>query len=139
MGLVDLALGPLRAVLGSAEHEAEEEMEEVLPVAKIAGIQEQLLDGMTALRKTAESIELHVAAIDSLAAALPPMTEAVAALTARLGELVELMAPIAAAERDVAAVKHDMESVEHDVERATHYFRRRRPPEEAPANPAPSA
>lgn len=129
MGLVDLALGPLRSVLGSVEQEAEEHVEQVLPVAEIAGIQEQILDGMNALRRAAESIEAHVAVVDQLGDALPPMTEAVTQLSARLGELMEVLAPIAAMERDI-------ERAERDVTRATHFFRRRpRQPGEAVDSP----
>ncbi len=126
MGLVDLAFGPIRSVLGNAEHEAEHELEHALPVGEIEGIQEQILDGMNALRHATESIAAHIEAVDALAAAVPPMTAAVTALTERLGELMEVLAPI-------AVVEHDIDTAERDIVRATHFFRRRpRATEEPP-------
>lgn len=128
MGLVDLAFGPIRSVLGGAEHEAEHEVERVLPVTEVEGIQEQILEGMNALRRATESIAAHVEVVDALAAALPPMTEAVTALTVRLGELMEVLAPI-------AAVEQELDRAERDVARATHFFKRRpRTTEEPPAD-----
>jgi hypothetical protein len=125
MGLVDRALGPIRSALGTAEHEAEHEVERALPVGEVEGIQKQILEGMNALRHTTESIEAHVAVVETLAAALPPMTDAVTALTVRLGELLEVLAPIAAVERELAGA-------ERDVARATHFFKRRQRATEAP-------
>ncbi len=128
MGLIDRAFGPLRSVLGNAEHGAEREVERVLPVGEVEAIQTQILDGMNAVRRATESIDSHVAVVATLANSLTPMTAALTALTARLGELQEVLAPIAALEREIA-------TAEHDVSRATHLFRRHGQPDGPPTEP----
>ena len=135
MGLIDAALSPLRAVLGVAEREAEH----VLPVRDIEEIQERVLDGVDAIRKATESVESHVAVLETLATSLPPLTDAVTQLTVQLGELLAVIAPIAAAEREVAKVHQEIEKVEGELGRVGHLFGRRRPgaggPEETSSGP----
>jgi hypothetical protein len=102
VGLLDAATRPLRALLGSAEHE----VEETLPVHEIEDIQKQILEGVGAMRRATESIDSHVAAVDALANSMPTLTAAVEALTAQLALLSEVVAPVSAAEREVADVEH---------------------------------
>jgi hypothetical protein len=102
VGLLQIALAPLRSVLGVAESEAEH----VLPVRDIEDIQRRVLEGVEAVRGATESIESHVEVLESLATSLPPLTDAVTQLTVQLGELLTVIAPIAAVERDVARAEH---------------------------------
>ena len=104
MGLTDIAMRPLRVVLGSAEHE----VEDVLPVRDIEDIQSQILDGVGALRRATESIESHVAVVEALAATLPVLTAAVQELTAQLAEIVAVLAPVTEAEKEMAKVEHEL-------------------------------
>jgi chromosome segregation ATPase len=103
MGITDLAMRPLRVLLGSAEHE----VEDALPVREIEDIQTQILDGVGALRRATESIESHVEVVDALATTLPVLTAAVQDLTAQLAEIVAVLAPVTEAERDMAKVEHE--------------------------------
>src|ERR1700678_4328275 len=102
MGLIDTALSPLRAVLGSVEREAEH----AIPVKEIQGIQERVLETGEAIRKATESIEAHVEVLESLASSVPQLTDAVGLLTVQLGGIVEVLKPVAAMEADVAKVGH---------------------------------
>jgi methyl-accepting chemotaxis protein len=109
MGLIELALAPLRAVIGGAEHEAEH----VLPVRDIEEIQARALDTAESIKRATESIESHVRVVETLATSLEPLaqsigplTEAVAALTHELASINEVLAPLAGAERDLTRVEH---------------------------------
>jgi phage-related minor tail protein len=120
VGLLDIALAPLRAVLGSAEHE----VEQALPVRNIEEIQTRVLDTAEAIKAATETIEAHVEVIETLATSLPPLTQAVTELTVQLGEILTVIAPIAAVERDVGKAEH-------------FFLRRRHPAEPAPGDAPP--
>ena len=100
MGLIDNALSPLRAILGSVEREAEH----AIPVKGIQQIELRVLETGEAIRKATEQIEQHVEVLESLASSVPQLTEAVALLTVQLGGIVEVLRPVAAMEADVAKV-----------------------------------
>jgi hypothetical protein len=102
MGLLDVALAPLRAVLGSAEQEAEH----VFPVQDIEAIQERILDTGEAIRNATESIESHVVALESLAKVVPELVTSVEGLTAQLAAITTVLAPVAAVEQDAAKLGH---------------------------------
>ncbi len=102
MGLLDLALTPLRMLLGQAEQEAEE----VLPVREIEEIQNRVLDTAESIKRATESIESHVLVVESLATSIAPLTEAVADLTRQLAAINEVLAPLAGVERDVTRIEH---------------------------------
>ena len=102
MGLLDLAFAPLRAILGSAEREAEE----VLPVRDIEAIQTKVLDTAEAIRHATESIESQIQVIETLATSVPPLTQAVEQLTMQLVEITRVLAPVSAVERDISRVGH---------------------------------
>ncbi len=120
MGLLDAALGPIRSVVGSAEHEAERAM----PVKDIEEIQRQILEGVTAMRHATDSIEAHVEVVEALAAAVPTLTEAVVSLTEQLGQITRMLAPVAAMERDVARTEQDVVRAEHVASRLGGLFGR---------------
>jgi methyl-accepting chemotaxis protein len=126
MGLLDTALAPLRAILGSAEQEAEQ----AFPVQDIEGIQLRVLETVEAIRDATEQIEAHVSMLEKLANSITPLTESVEKLTAQLGVITEVITPVAAAERDVAAA-------EHDVARVGRLFARHRREADSTAAPSP--
>jgi hypothetical protein len=103
VGILGIALRPIRSVIGAAEHEAEV----VTPVREIEEIQKQILDGVGAMRRATESIEAHVEVVDTLANTLPTLTAAVQELTEQLAAVVTVLAPLSAAERDVAKVERE--------------------------------
>jgi chromosome segregation ATPase len=107
MGITDIAMRPLRVLLGSAEHEVEDAM----PVREIEEIQTQILDGVGALRRATESIESHVEVVEALATTLPLLTAAVQELTAQLAEIVTVLAPVTEAEQEMAKVEHEFSRI----------------------------
>jgi hypothetical protein len=96
MGLLDLALAPLRRLAGAVEHE----------VVERTTVDDRILDGVEAVRRATDSIERHVEVIETLATSLPPLTESVTRLTEQLNQLMALTAPLAAAEREVSRLEH---------------------------------
>lgn len=117
MRLFDLALAPVRYVLGGAEHEAEA----VLPVRDIEDIQTRVLDTAESIKRATESIESHVIVVESLATSIGPLTDAVADLTRQLAEINQVLGPLAGVERDVSRLEHV-------------FGRRRRQPRELPSS-----
>jgi hypothetical protein len=123
--------GPLRSLLGVAEHEEGEAVAHSPLHATIRA--EEKLDHLAhALGNAAASADRQVEVLDHLARSLPVLTTEVTALTdqvtamsehalalnTQLEELVRLLAPIAGAERDVS--------------RVARLFRRRRHREDEP-------
>jgi chromosome segregation ATPase len=121
MGLLDIVLAPLRGILGSAEHEAEQ----AFPVQDLEQIQSRVLETADAIRDATEQIEAHVAVLETLATSIAPLTVSVEKMTTQLGVIAEVLAPLAAAEHDVGSAEHDVESVERDVSRIEHLLGRR--------------
>jgi hypothetical protein len=126
MGLLDTALAPLRAFLGSAEQEAEH----TFPVQDIEGIQSRVLETAEAIKDATEQIAAQVSMLETLANSIAPLTQSVEKLTAQLGVITEVITPVATAERDVA-------EAEHDVARLAHLFGRRRHEADSTAAPSP--
>ena len=87
-------------LLDGAEHDVEHEVEHVAPV------EERLHEAISALHRTADSLDRHVEVLEGLAATLPALTDAVARLSVQLTELIGLAAPLEAAEREVSAIGH---------------------------------
>jgi chromosome segregation ATPase len=102
MALIDVALAPLRAMLGSAEREAES----VLPVRDLEEIESRVLETAESIKAATESIESHVAVVETLATSVTPLTDAVVELTRQLAQLNTVLAPLAGAERDVSRIEH---------------------------------
>jgi hypothetical protein len=101
MGLLQTALSPLRAILGGAEHEAEE----ALPVRDIREIQTEVLDTAESIKRATESIESHVLVLESLATSIEPLTAAVTDLTRQLAEINLALGPMLGLERDVSRIE----------------------------------
>ena len=120
MGLVDVALGPIRSVIGTAEHEAEHAM----PVRDIEEIQQQILEGVNAMRHATESVEAHIEVVEALAAAVPTLTAAVVSLTEQLGQITRVLAPVAAVEQDFAKTEQEVVRAEHVASRLGGLFGR---------------
>jgi hypothetical protein len=102
MGLVDIALAPLRGLLSSAEREAEQ----TFPVQDLEGIQTQVLETVEAVRDATEQIAAHVAMLETLADSITPLTQSVEKLTVQLGLIAAVLTPMAGAERDVSRLSH---------------------------------
>lgn len=102
MSLLDLALAPLRAVLRSVERETES----VLPIKDIEKIQTEVLSTAESIWRATESIDAHVAVIETLATSIAPLTQAVAQLTEQLAQINAALAPLESAERDVSRLEH---------------------------------
>ncbi|HSO97754.1 MAG TPA: hypothetical protein VLP43_02310 [Solirubrobacteraceae bacterium] len=90
--MLEFLLGPVRSVLGAAEHE-------------IVAPEREVLDAVDAIHAATESIERHVATIEGLATAVGPLADSVDRLTATMNELVTMLAPLAGAERSVERVE----------------------------------
>jgi hypothetical protein len=124
--------GPLRSLLGVAEHEEDEAVAHS-PLHATIGAEEKLDHLAHALGNAAASADRQVEVLDGLARSLPTLTTQVTALTeqvtamsehalalnGKLDELVTLLAPIAGAERELSRVGR--------------LFRRRRHREHEPA------
>ena len=93
---LDLLAAPLRSLLGIAEH-AEDDVAEHSPLGETRDLERKLDDAVSAVHRAADSIERHVAVLETLASSLPPLTQSVTQLTDQLGELLRLTAPLQAA------------------------------------------
>ncbi|MBV8943171.1 MAG: hypothetical protein JO321_03675 [Solirubrobacterales bacterium] len=120
MGLLDSLTAPLRSLLGTTE-DMERDAHTLL--SDTGELEHQLQDAVASIHRASESMEHHVAAVDTLAASVPALTDSVNALVKELNGLLAALAPMAEAERDVS--------------RLGHLFGRRHPTDpEAPAAPA---
>lgn len=122
MGLLDMALAPLRAVLNSAEHE----VEHTFAVQDLEGIQSRVLETVEAIKDATEQIEAHVSVLETLATSITPLTQAVEKLTIQLGVITDALIPVTKTEEEVA-------KAEHGVARLGHLFGRHR--QDADARP----
>src|SRR5205823_2106569 len=116
--MLDVLFRPLRAALGTAEHEVAH--------SPLQRTEEDILDTVNALRRATDSIEHHVEVIESLATSVTPLTESVNTLTATMTQLVAVLAPLAAAERGVAAAERGIHEAEHEVKGIERLFGRHR-------------
>jgi ABC-type transporter Mla subunit MlaD len=123
MGPLDLLTGPLRSLLGEAEH-VEQDAVHRSPLGETRELEAKLADAVSATHRAAESLEQHVKVIGALADSLAPLTESVTRLSDQIGELLRVTAPLAAAERGVSRFEHL-------------FGRRHRAETQAPAQPQP--
>jgi phage shock protein A len=100
MDMLDFVTGPLRSLLGVAEA-TEAGIERHAPTAQLEA---RLDDAVAAVHRAADSMERHVAVVESLADSLP-LTQSVTRLTDQLTELMKITAPVAAAEREVSRIE----------------------------------
>jgi hypothetical protein len=103
--LLDLATNAVRSVLRVLDG-AEAEVEK--PVA------DKLEEAISALHRTADSMDRHVEVVAGLAASLPALTEVLAKLSGQLGEVLEVAAPLEAAEHGVAGIGRLFHRHHHD-------------------------
>jgi predicted trehalose synthase len=89
------ATRPMRALLGAAEHDVVE------PLQETREIEGHILEAVDAIHSATASIEQHVAVIETLATSVGPLTSTVDRLTDTMQDLVALLAPMAEAERGV--------------------------------------
>jgi ABC-type transporter Mla subunit MlaD len=102
MGLLDLVTAPLRSLLGETEHAVVEHS----PLHETAELEDKLDAAATAIHRSADSLEQHIAVLEKLADSLTPLTESVTRLTDQLEPLLEIARPLGAAERDVGRMEH---------------------------------
>jgi len=86
--VLDFATRPIRALLGSAEQDV------VQPLQETREIEGHILEAVEAIHSATASIEQHVAVIETLATSVGPLTSSVV-----------LLAPMAQAEREVHRVE----------------------------------
>jgi hypothetical protein len=125
MAPLDFLASPLRSLLGVAEH-AESDVSSHAPMHETRELERQLSEAVAAVHRSSDSLERHVAVLETLADSLAPLTESVTRLTDQLSPLLKIAAPLGSAEREVSRVEH--------------FFGRRRRSPQAPAEPgAPEA
>jgi hypothetical protein len=125
MAPLDFLTAPLRSLLGVAER-AETEVARRSPLNETRELEQKLGEAVAAVHHAADSLERHIAVLETLADSLPPLTQSVTRLTDQLSPLLKIAAPLGEAEREVSRVEHL-------------FGRRRRPTASAPPLPAPPA
>jgi hypothetical protein len=97
--LTDFATNAVRSVVKLFEGAGEE-------IEKRSPIDERLHEAISALHRTADSMDKHVEVLETLAVSLPALTDVLARLSEQLGEALRLATPLETAERDVAGIGH---------------------------------
>jgi HAMP domain-containing protein len=124
----DVFTAPLRSLLGVAE-QTEQQVVSHTPLHETAELEAKLEGCMTAIHRSTDSLEQHIAVLEKLADSLAPLTQSVTRLTDQLEPLLQLAKPLGAAEQHVA-------SAEHEISRVGHLFGRHHRDAEPPAPPA---
>jgi hypothetical protein len=119
--LTDLMFAPVRAIIGAAERDVHNPLEET---------ERDVLGGVTAIERATDSIDRHVEVIEGLATSVGPLTDSVDRLTETMRDLVKILGPMAAAE-------HGVQHAEQEAHHAEHFFgfRRHRDAPKQPAEP----
>jgi hypothetical protein len=117
---LDFLTAPLRSLLGLSE-QAEREVVQHSPLHETRELEAKLAEAVAAVHRSCDSMERHIAVLETLADSLAPLTASVTRLTDELAPLVQLAAPIGQAGREVGRVEH--------------FFSRHRHHEEAPPEP----
>jgi ABC-type transporter Mla subunit MlaD len=113
--LFDFASSAVRSALRLVDGAGQE-------LEKRSTVEPRLHEAISALHRTADSMDRHVEVLEGLATSLPALTDAVAKLTEQLTELLTLAAPLEAAEREVTGIGHLFHRRRHrrdDTERST--------------------
>lgn len=105
MGPLDLLTRPLRAVLGIGE-QAQADLARHSPLAETQSLRAELGEAVAAVHRAADSMERHVAVVETLAQSVPALTDSVNRLVAELNGLLGVLAPMAAVEREVSRAEH---------------------------------
>ncbi|MHB8658667.1 MAG: hypothetical protein ACYC91_12055 [Solirubrobacteraceae bacterium] len=117
MGPFDLLPGAIRSLLGPSER-AGLDVAHHSPLGEALVMEDKLSEAVAAIHRAAESMERHVAVVETLADSVPALTASVSRLTDELGGLLRVLAPVAGAEQELS--------------RFEHLFRRNRTAEEPP-------
>jgi hypothetical protein len=114
----DIFTAPLRSLLGVAE-QSEQQVVSHSPLHETRELEARLSDAVTAVHRSADTLEQHIAVIERLADSLAPLTESVTRLTDQLQPLLEIARPLGEAEREVGRVEHFLgRRRHHDVPEA---------------------
>lgn len=103
MGPLDFLTAPLRSLLGSTE---DMERDAHTMLSESGELEHQLEEAVASIHRTAESMDRHVAVVETLASSVPALTDSVNALVNELHGLLEALAPVAAVERDASRLGH---------------------------------
>jgi methyl-accepting chemotaxis protein len=98
--MLEFCTRPIRAILGVTGEEVEDTIHET------HDIEANMLGAVHAIEDATESIERHVAVIETLATSVDPLRAAVDRLTDTMQDLVKVLGPIAAAEHEAQRVGH---------------------------------
>ena len=101
-GPLDLLTAPLRSLLGASEQDVVKRS----PLHEAGELEGRLDEAVSALHRAADSMERHVAVVETLAQSVPALTDSVNALVRELNGLLTVVAPIEGAEREVSRVEH---------------------------------
>ncbi len=123
MAALDFFVGPIRSILGTAES-SEAALARHSPLGATRELEHKIEEAVDATHRAVDSLERHIAVVETLADSLAPLTESVTRLSDQLGAILQVMAPLAGAERELS--------------RAEHFFARHRRGQQ-PSQPGPDA
>ncbi|MGN6166916.1 MAG: hypothetical protein ACTHQQ_01920 [Solirubrobacteraceae bacterium] len=103
MGPLDLLTAPLRSLLGTAE-DMERDTSSLL--SESGELERQLQEAVASIHRASESMEHHVAVVETLAATVPMLTDSVSALVDEMHALNATLRPVASGERDLSRLGH---------------------------------
>jgi hypothetical protein len=106
--MFDVFIRPIRSLLGGAEHDVAESLHET------RDIEANMLGAVRAIENATDSIEKHVAVIETLATSVDPLRASVDRLTDTMQELVGMMAPMTTAEHEMNRVGRFFGRHHHD-------------------------
>lgn len=101
---LNLVSRSLRALLGVSE-QAETEVMRHTPLHDTEELEAKLADAIAAIHRAADSLERHIAVLESLADSLPQLTQSVTHLTNQLQDVMQITAPLTAAERELSRME----------------------------------
>ncbi len=108
----DVFTAPLRSLLGVAG-QTEHQVVSHTPLHETAELEEKLEGCVTAIHRSTDSLEQHIAVLEKLADSLAPLTESVTRLTDQLEPLLQLARPLGAAEQHMASAEREATRVGH--------------------------
>lgn len=103
MGPLDLLTAPLRSLLGTTE-DMESDAHTLL--SESGELERQLEEAVASIHRAAESMDHHVAVVETLAATVPKLAESVNALVEEMHALNTTLKPVGSAERDLSKLGH---------------------------------
>jgi ABC-type transporter Mla subunit MlaD len=103
MGPLDLLTAPLRSLLGTTE-DMERDAHTLL--SDSGELERQLEEAVASIHRASESMEHHVAVVETLAATVPKLAASVDALVEEMHALNATLKPVASTERDLSRLGH---------------------------------